>query len=428
MKRIVCLLASLLVVAAVFADDDADRVLSEARRRADSSKSKPVGIFDQVADESGDAEEVEPDTSIYLPIALSILPGAPLPGLWVDATFGFGLIISSLDDIYGLQASSIGNNARGSVNGFQGAGVFNTADGAVHGFQGAGVFNVADGTVSGFQGAGVFNISGGNVGGFQGAGVFNIAKDRVVGAQMAGVFNILENGGGPVQGAGVFNISGGTFSGFQAAGVFNIAHDINGVQTAGVFNVAHKVTGLQIGIVNVADTAYGFQLGLVNIVLNGIKDTGVWAEDSGAVYLFSQRGSNLVYNLVYVGAPRDDWFTTDERLTAGFGIGLRLGSTKTWEPQLDIDVSAKALIHFNELYESLNLANYFKFDAFPNVRVSVRLPVALGLALHAGVSADIKIAGGPEVPAQFQEPDAFDLAGTDHGLTVHPKFFVGISL
>lgn len=440
MKRTAFVVAAFLAAFSAFADEDEDRVLAEARRRAERDRQNTEEAR-EAAEEAREAvaearEEIREafreargndEDDLFLPLALSILPGSPVPGRNVDATVGLGLIISGLDDVYGMQASTIGSVAEGSVNGLQAAGIFSTSEGEVAGAQFAGVFNVAEKRVGGFQGAGVFNVAEGDVAGFQSAGVFNVAEGYVGGGQSAGVFNIAGEGG-PVQLAGVFNISGGGFSGFQAAGVFNIAEDIDGVQTAGVFNVADDVRGFQVGVVNVADTVFGLQIGLVNIVVNGISDMGAWVDERGDAFAFMQRGTSNFYTLIFAGAPRYEWFKTDENLMGGVGFGTRVGGSRRWEPALDFDVSAKARIDRAAIEDAIETETRYFPSVFPSFRASVRLPIGIGFALHGGWVLDAEYEGGNAVPDELRESDAWSKDFFGAQWTFHPKLFLGLSI
>ncbi len=429
MKRSLLLMVAFLAAAASLIADD-DFILEEARRRV-SEKLEELGITEQALAEKGDEarNEKKPEKpSVYLPIALSLLPGSPLPGVSVDATLGFGLIISVLDDVGGLQMSSIGSVANGSVNGCQGAGIFSTTNGRVNGFQGAGIFSTANGSVNGFQSGGIFSVANGSVNGGQAAGIFAVSEGIFSGFQAAGIFTVKNQGGGPVQLGGIFNISEGKAYGIQGAGIFNKAHDIDGFQAAGIFNVARRVRGLQIGLVNIADSVQGFQIGLVNIVVNGISDTGAWIDDSDFVYAFSQRGSEHFYNLIYAGRPRDIWFDESQSFIVGLGAGTRIGSAKAWQPQLDIDLSAKMEISVDQITNALQAWTLFKAEAFPSLRVSLRMPLSNMLAIHAGCLCDIEIMGYASVPELFREDDAFTKRLFDRDVVFHPKFFVGVSL
>lgn len=435
MKRTMISLLALAAALGAFADDD-DYVLGQARDRAAKKRRPSVerdetenrdAVWDGEDDDEGISERrsgADDDDDIFLPLAFSVLPGSPLPGRDVDASFGLGLIISSLDDVYGAQASSIGSTAA-AVRGVQGSGIFNVVEDRVDGAQFAGVFNVA-GPVGGMQYAGVFNVASGPVGGAQFGGVFNVAEGRVDGVQGAGVFNVSE-GGGPLQAAGVFNIAEGRSYGLQAAGVFNIAEDFDGLQAAGVFNAAEQVKGAQIGLVNVADTVDGVQVGLVNIVRDGIDDFGVWIEDSQAVYVFSQRGGEHFYTLTYAGAPRQDWFNSARNLTAAMGFGYRFGHKRGFA--IDLDLSAKARYDVEAIREAIEKkSDYYQNRVFPSARASVRLPLG-ALALHAGAVADIElpVAEDWKLDPLFRESDSWSCRPFSWDLVVHPKLFVGLS-
>lgn len=412
MKRFITAVMAAALALSAFADTDEDRVLDEARRRAAASRD---AARDASRDASHDAAEerrsASDDEAVYLPIALSVLPGSPIPGTPVDASIGLGLIIGSLRNVNGVQASGIGSIADGDVNGAQLAYIFNVVDGEMNGFQGSNIFNVAGSTVNGAQMAAVFNTAEGAVGG----------------AQLAGVFNV-SGGGGPLQAAGVFNVAEGRAHGLQTAGVFNIADAFSGVQLAGVFNVAEELRGVQIGVVNVADTAYGVQIGLINIVRNGINDMGVWFEDSGYAYAFWQKGTSNVYTIAYVGAPGEDWFSRADRLAGGLGLGVRWGGARRWLPSLDLDVSAKGRIDIEAIEDACEEKTDYRPDIFPSGRLSVRIPLGIGAALHAGVVVDAEILNGPRVTDEFREADAWSASAFDLDWTFHPKLFLGLSL
>jgi hypothetical protein len=456
LTALVCAALSLSAgLPALFADDG-DAVLEEARRRAQAAEAAAADA-ERAAEEASDAVEAavqaaidaaeaaadaaaddyddeygqEPysnddpeddelfratlqDTgddvdTVYLPLDIAFVPGLSGFGRPVDASVSLAPIMSIVHGIDGAQVSGIGNIVESDLHGFQGAGVFNIAGDDVSGFQAAGVFNLAD-CVAGGQGAGVFNIAEGSVAGFAGAGVFNINA-----------------GGGPVMLAGVFNISGGTFYGLQGAGVFNIAEDVYGVQAAGVFNIARDVAGLQIGVVNVAENVAGFQLGLVNIVTNGINDTGLWLTDSGDAAVFMARGNVGLYTLSYAGLPKDDVAAGDfSKAYAGLGLGWRFGPPRDGVA-IDLDVSAKARVDAAAVADAvMNRTSYLPAVA-PAVRASIRVPLFLGLAVHAGVNADVQIAGGPAVDPLFVEADAKTTELFGRLVTFYPRWFVALS-
>ncbi len=437
------LCAALVVCIPVFADTDEDRVLAEARERAaraqveadqaeaeaEAAEAAAEALEEALEEEFGvsDAEEeASDDTSdLFLPIALSVLPGPPLPGLTVDAGIAVGVILSLVDDVYGAQLSSIGNVATGEMNGFQGAGIFNTTGSSLFGGQGAGIFNVTEKDVRGIQAAGIFNIAGRSLNGIQSAGIFNIAKNGGL-AQVAGIFNISEGSFTGLQNAGIFNVAE-DLNGVQNAGLFNIAQDVEGVQIAGIFNVARQINGLQIGLINVSDTMYGIPIGLINIVRNGIFDTGVWFEDSDWAYAFVQKGSTNFYTLMYAGAPTDAWFVSAETMSGGVGAGYRFGGYRGRAAAIDVDLSAKALIDINRVEELIMDSEEYIPEFFPSARVSIRVPLFLGLALHGGIVLDTDIETGPKVTEPFRSASPWSVSSFGFNLAFHPKYFIGIS-
>ena len=430
------LCAALVVGIPVFADTDEDRVLAEARARAERAQVEADQAEAEAEAAAADAEALEEalerdrgasddSNDVFLPIALSVLPGPPLPGMTVDAGIAAGLILSVVDDVYGAQLSSIGSIATGDMNGFQGAGIFNTTGSNLFGGQGAGIFNITERDVSGIQGAGIFNIAGRNLSGIQSAGIFNIAKNGGL-AQIAGIFNIAEGSFTGLQNAGIFNIAE-DMNGVQNAGLFNIAHDVEGVQVAGIINVARKVNGLQIGLINVSDTMYGIPIGLINIVKNGIFDTGIWFEDSDWEYVFVQKGSTNFYTLMFAGAPSDEWFVSTDTLAGGVGVGYRLGGFRGRSVAIDLDVSAKALIDINRAEKFIIDEEEYIPDFFPSARVSVRIPLFLGLALHGGIVLDTDIKTGPQVSEPFRSGSPWSASSFGYNFTFHPKYFIGIS-
>ncbi len=386
-----------------YADDEA--VLREARRRAQRQR----------VEQSTQTERQDED--VFLPIAISFIPGPPIPGLHIDANIGLAPIISILDDVYGVQAAGIGAIAEGKLYGLQGGGIFAIGGGPVAGAQMSGIFNIAAQGVSGVQSAGVFNIASGRASDkdtrtIQLAGVFNLADDDLYGMQAAGIFNIADR----------------DMAGVQAAGVFNVAHDVTGAQVSSIVNVAHTVRGVQVGLVNVTDNLYGLSFGLVNIVKNGIFDAGVWQDDDDRLYAFLQRGSNTVYSILYAGLPKEDLTNTAEHLAAGAGLGYRLGGGRRWAPALDLDLSVKGELSLESIADAMGGGADYTPALFPSLRASLRVPVGLGFALHGGVILDADVGDWATVADQFRSasPYAMDAFGTK--VTLHPSFFLGLSL
>lgn len=410
MKRIIVLLTIIGLALPAVADEMDDHVLEEARARAAGRTEQGTGSVapgetmdeqeeEQVRHDPGEAERKtikQEDDAIYLPLALSILPGSPIPGKKVDTTLGVGLIISSLNTIYGAQGSFVGSIAESDVYGFQGAFVFNVSEASVHGAQAAYVFNTCAGPLYGAQLSYVFNVSG---------------------------------GGGPLQSSAVFNVSNGSFSGVQLGGVFNVVNGtMNGVQASAILNVADNLNGMQIGLINVADSAIGLQLGLINIVKDGINDLGIWYDQSEHSYAFLQKGRKHLYSILYAGAPAEDWFETSDNLSVGAGLGLRAGGRQKWETALDLDVSAKGSLDLDALHTAIENESEYIPDLFPSIRASLRLPIGMSLAIHGGVILETEWENGPKVDDYFRTSDPLNYEIMKTDITFYPKWFIGISL
>ncbi|GAB1482921.1 hypothetical protein MASR2M78_17370 [Treponema sp.] len=390
MKRFIAAFVVATLAVSAFADDDGDSVMKEARKRAKSAQ-PDQGVVEQ---EEEKQDQLDEDT-IFLPVAFSVLPGSPIAGMKVDTNFGLGLIIGSMNNVSGLQVSSIASISSGRISGLQAAYVF----------------NIAQDEVRGIQTSNAFNIAGEDVKGIQGAGVFNIASGKVFGIQSGGIFNIAQN-----------------LTGIQASGIFNVSQNISGIQAAGIFNVTQELHGIQLGLVNIAETANGMQLGLINIVEDGIHDLGVWFEDSGDAYGFWQNGTKHAYTILFAGAPRNDWCNTNERLAGGIGFGFRIGGNHRFEPGIDIDLSAKARFEKEMINQAVDTDTRYHPDIFPSARLSLRLPLGSMLAIHAGAVLDIEREGGVRVPEYFREKDSWDVSVFGEAWTVHPKWFIGFSL
>lgn len=387
---------------AAFGDSDEDRALREARERA----SRPSA-----------ASEAGPDRDLFLPLALSLIPGSPIPGVRVDAGLGLAPIMTILDDVYGAQAAGVGALATGTVYGAQAAGIFCIAAAEVNGVQAAGIFSIGDGGIQGAQLSGIFNLSSGPFDGFQGAGIFNIAEG---GARDPGGFS--------VQAAGIFNLASGRFDGIQSAGIFNVADEVRGVQAAAIFNVAKEVRGIQIGLVNISEDMYGIPIGLVNIVKNGIFDLGAWVDQDGMAYGFLQRGSRDFYSLVYAGVRSDELGEGFDSLAAGAGFGYRIRAYNRWGPQTDLDLGVKGAIDAAAARNALAGGADYWPDFFPSFRGSLRLPLGSMVALHGGLIIDADLGTWTRVPEPFRAADPWEFECFGQDVVLHPKLFLGLSL
>jgi hypothetical protein len=357
----------------------------------------------------------------FTPLVISFVPGLSVPFGDYKTIVALGIIGSGVKEFYGVQAAS----------------VFSLADKGGAGLQSSGVFNICGGTFLGVQAAGVFNIADGSLQGGQAAGVFNIAGNGSGPVQLAGIFNIAGNSFSGVQAAGVFNIAGRQMKGIQAAGVLNVADGLDGVQVSGVVNSAGKAKGLQIGLVNIADSMEGLQLGLINIALTGIHSTGMYYDDNNFSYVFSQNGTNNFYTLFYAGMKIEDWLVNNDSLTIGAGFGFR---TKLWNMYIDTDVSAKsyATTYFDKVAAKLQatgmgwssvynaLAKTAVPPVFPNVRVSLGLPILLGMELFGGVSADIAVDSLYVTPESVRGGTHYDATILGRNVDIYPKLFFGI--
>ncbi|MFP4363521.1 MAG: hypothetical protein ACLFR1_06590 [Spirochaetia bacterium] len=341
----------------------------------------------------------------------------------IRANMALGIIMSSVYEVDGLQASCIMNFCESDMNGLQGAYIGNHVGGDVNGFQGASVYNIAEGNVSGGQAAGVFNIAEGEVNFVQSSGVFNIAEGGVFGAQFAGVFNIAE----------------GTVSGAQCSGVFNIAENVNGTQCSGIFNVAENVIGLQsglvnigadvsgtqVGLVNICDDISGFPIGLVNIIRNGISDPCVWMDDTGFTYVGFQHGGRNWYTLYYGGAENEDYFNSAESLAAGIGFGIRMRSGLLY---VDTDLSIKQQVP--DVW-GLSLEEIKAMDIQQQYIPSVRLSggIELGnLGIFGGVTFDTHAGDWADASCVQFNGTEHEINLFDNRFNVYQKLFFGIHI
>jgi hypothetical protein len=409
---------------------DEKSILDQARKNYDKQnndqKDDFADIFSALVDAESNSDKDqgnEESKSRFTPFVLSFVPGLSLPFGDLRTIAALGIIGSGVSEFYGFQTAS----------------VFSLAYRGGAGLQASGVFNIAGGTFLGVQTAGVFNIADKSMRGGQAAGVFNIAGDDSGPVQLGGVFNIAGKGFSGVQAAGVFNIAGKQMRGVQAAGVLNVADGMDGIQVSGVVNTAGKAKGLQIGLVNIADTMEGLQLGLINIAISGIHSMGFLYDQNDFSYAFSQNGTNNFYTLVYGGMKKDDWLINANSLTLGAGFGFRF---KFWEMYIDADLSAKSYVtnYFSKLAGKLKSVEwnypqiYSAFSktpipaVFPCARVSIGLPIFLGIEIFGGVSMDIAIDSLYSTPETFKTgtPYGFKMLGQD--IEVYPKVFLGVKL
>jgi hypothetical protein len=362
-----------------------------------------VGTISAVAQSDRDR-----DNAGFFPVVVSFVPGISFPfGGTYSTNFGFGMLMSDVHNLYGVQTSSIIGTASGNVLGVQANGIGTVTQGRTTGFQASGVFNVAEDRVVGGQFGGVFNVAQGNVVGVQSGGVFNVAEGDVFFLQNAGVFNVAE----------------GTVRGAQVGGVFNVAGDVTGAQVAGVFNVAEKVKGVQIGLVNVSDEMYGVPIGLINIVREGISTPAVWFDEGGRSWASLQRGSNLFYGLVYAGGDPDEIFTNSPIFIGGAGGGIRLGGKPDRRLFLDMDVSVKTEIDAAKFGTDVATWN---LTAVPSLRGTLGFRLFGRFSLIGGAYADLRF--NPESSQQvlFQSnaiSASIDLAGAE----LYPTLFLGLA-
>lgn len=332
------------------------------------------------------------DEERFFPVVFSFVPGISIPfGGPYSTNLGIGMLLNEVDNLYGVQTAPI--------------------------------IGIASGDVLGLQANGVGSVVGGATTGFQTAGVFNTAEGRVVGGQFAGVFNHAADDVVGIQNAGVFNVAEGDVFFLQAAGVFNVAKDVTGAQVAGVFNVAETVRGVQIGLVNISDTMYGVPIGLINIVREGISSPSLWFDEAGRSWIGLQRGSSLVYGLVYAGGTGAELFGSPSRFIGGAGIGLRLGAARERRFYLDIDASMKTEIIAGRLGE--DLANR-DLPGIPSLRATLGIRLLRRLSLIGGVYADMRFSPGTEQELLFRSnalTASFELSGVE----LYPTLFLGFS-
>jgi len=112
----------------------------------------------------------------------------------------------------------------------------------------------------------------------------------------------------------------------------------------------------------------------------------------------------------------------------GFGLGFRLGGDRTWDVALDMDLSAKTHLDTKAIRRAIEENTRYRSVVFPSLRTSLRLPLALGLALHGGIVLDIENKDQLRVDTPFREADAFANSFFGVDWTFHPKLFIGLSL
>ena len=346
-----------------------------------------VGAMSAVAQSGRDRNDAG-----FFPVVVSFVPGISFPfGGTYSTNFGFGMLMSDVHNLYGVQTSSI--------------------------------IGTASGNVLGVQANGVGSIAQGRTTGFQASGVFNVAEDRVVGGQFGGVFNVAKGDVFFLQNAGVFNVAEGTVRGAQVGGVFNVAGDVTGAQVAGVFNVAEKVKGVQIGLVNVSDEMYGIPIGLINIVREGISTPAVWFDEGGRSWASLQRGSNLFYGLVYAGGDPDEIFTDSPIFIGGAGGGIRLGADSDRRLFADMDVSVKTEIDTALFGSDVSTWN---LTGVPSLRGTLGFRLFGRFSLIGGAYADLRFNSESSRQVLFQSNSisaSIEMAGVE----LYPTLFLGLA-
>ncbi len=347
---------------------------------------------------------------------------------------GAGVFNLDTEFVCGVQVAGAVNYAGGPVRGVQGAGAVNVALGPIEGVQGAGALNVALGSVEGLQGAGAVNFAGGGFEGVQGAGAVNVALGVFRGVQGAGAVNVAglpapekpagdakgrrageaagkggAAAGGPwafegVQGAGAVNVSLGPLRGAQASGAVSFTKGaVEGVQVAGGLNLAlgpvrgaqlgpfnaatGRVRGVQIGVINYAEDA-DFALGFINIFPKGRTHLDAWfVPEVGMVSAALKHGGAHFHYFYGLGARIADqtpWYV--------WGLGGHITPGGAWFVDVDALSYGRVGIKAFERNEGRGINQ---------LRVVVGHPVATGLALYAGPSGNVSLAGREHGPPMY---------------------------
>ena len=279
--------------------------------------------------------------------------------------------------------------------------------GGVRGLQIGGVLNLVGGPACGLQIGGVANVTH-DVRGVQIGGVANVTRD-VSGLQIGGVANITHDVRG-VQIGGVANITHDV-SGLQIGGVTNITRDVSGLQI-GTVNVARRVRGAQIGVINVADDS-DFSLGVVSVVRRGRSHLDLWGAETGTLTMAFKHGGRRFHNYYGVGIRPID---ADPKVAFTFGIGGHLPLTSSI--YLDLDGLLSTFHSTSRFAESPALLT--------QIRALVGLRVAPGLALAAGPSYNVSVAGSDDAAKLSLLGSALFTTGTGPFVRGWPGLSVGL--
>lgn len=258
-------------------------------------------------------------------------------------------LLSSSNDMDGIQISGAVNIAGGSCRGAQISGVYNKCNGSFMGTSVTGALNISGGNFYGIQTAGIINSVKGEVKGVQIASTVNFSQGKMDGLQIAGLGNDIRSNARACMISGVYNAIAGDITGMQISGVGNqAAGNITGVGIAGVVNkIAGRSTGLQIagcvnyskefkgvqigtvntgksmrgltiGVVNVCDTMSGLPIALFNYVRKIPAHLRVAFDEGGFTHVIIRSGTEHLYSLISMGTTT---VSKSYQWTYGAGIG-----------------------------------------------------------------------------------------------------------
>jgi hypothetical protein len=281
-------------------------------------------------------------------------------------------------------------------------------------------------TLDGIQASSLISLSGEIVSGIQASGLINMASD-VNGMQFAGLLNGASDAKG-IQAAGLLNLSA-NFEGVQASGILNIAKEVGGLQIS-LVNICEMITGVQIGLVNISGGKAGTQVGLVNIAKesdgpmiglvniseDGIAELTLRYVSDGTAFVGYKSGTNAFFSELALGTDYSRLMDKDWNIISSASIGTRLEFKPVY-----VDLQFGTL----NANENRNFSGFFL-----ELRTTAGIKLGDFCSIQAGLSANTQSLWNAQTTcavAKQADRQSFSLPliGT---VDYYPKWFVGIAL
>ncbi len=235
--------------------------------------------------------------------------------------------------------------------------------------------------------------------------------------QVGAILSLGHGVDGSLQASVLVNVSSGQVKGLEAAGVLNLARSVHGVQL-GLVNVGGHVSGVQVGLVNVARELDGVPLGLVSVTSETRFELDLWTSGAMPLNVGARLATGPFHTMIVAGA--DPVGRHDRRFCAGLGGGLHLAMGRSIFVDVDLLTLATSPTPGEDQHTGPGL--------LVQARIVMGVNVEDGIALFAGMSADLAVSWSPRAGGGAREIPPLRPAPLSADTTLGPGFLAGIRL